>query len=268
MALPRYSSSQSILGDESKPATLTKSGSVSFEVKLFFATITLLSWPVSMMYFLYQKPSVAYWFGKWEIMLAYSICIWIVVMYFTFLMRFMGKGTAMVLLLVLPCAALAITCEVQELEFQMISERLLSADCSSSGGKTKLQEAWLVAQKTSFLCDQNLMKITGSSKEELEKVKRIENCPGYFDNLAKYQTEWNYLAHLEEAYQCGGWCSPGYPLWTMSKTPLDSCSLAAGSAMQNSIKHMGKQVAIFSFIVLVGVSLWLLLAPKWAREED
>jgi len=268
MALPRYNSSQSILGDESKPARLTKNAAVPFEGKLFFATITLLSWPVSMMYFLYQKPSVAYWFGKWEIILAGSICIWIVVMYLAFLLKFMAKGTAMVCLLVLPCAALAITCEVQELQFQMISESLLSQDCSSNGDKVKLESAWLVAQNTSFYCDKYLMKITGSSMDEMERVKRFENCPGYSDNVAKYQTEWNYLAHLEKAYQCGGWCSPGYPLWTMSKTPLDSCSLAAGSAMNNSIKHMGMQVSIFSFIVLVGVSLWLLMAPKALREED
>merc|ERR1712086_441868 len=132
---------------------------------------------------------------------------------------------------------------LQELQFQSISGALQSQDCSASLGKDTIQHAWLVAQNTSLTCDKYLMKLTGSSKEELEEVTRIENCAGYYEAMPKYRKEWTYLKGLETSYQCGGWCSPGYPLWTRSKMPLDSCALAAGRAMDNSIKHMGMQVS-------------------------
>ena len=45
--------------------------------------------------------------------------------------------------------------------------------------------------------------------------------------LVTYKKEWTYLQQLEHTYQRGGWCVPHYPLWATSKTPLDSCALAA-----------------------------------------
>lgn len=72
-----------------------------------------------------------------------------------------------------------------------------------------------------------------------------------------------YLRDLELSYQCGGWCYPDYPLWALSKTPLDSCANAAGRAMEKSILHMGTQVSVFAIAVLISSSLWLLgLLPK------
>lgn len=253
-----------ILGNESKRRGL---GAISFEVKLFFAVIILLSWPVSICYFLYEKPSVSYWFGHWEIILANGIVIWTIAMYALFLFKLMSKGTATILLLVLPCTTLAISSELQELQFQFISAALGSQDCSSNVEKVHIQEAWEVAKNTSVNCDKYLMKLTGSSKEELAKVRRFESCPDYYQAMGSFEKEWMYLRGLELSYQCGGWCTPDYPLWTLSKTPLDSCSLVAGHAMKSSIAHMGQQLSVYSFIILISVSLWLLLRPKWLQDE-
>jgi len=240
---------------------------IPYEVKLFFAVVVLLSWPMSSIYFLYQKPSVAYWFGHFEEILGAGIIIWTVIVYFIFVAKMIGRGTATVCLLVLPCTILAMSSELQELQFQFIGQALLSQDCSSHHTKVEIQGAWAAAKNVSTNCNKYLQDITGSPLEELEKIRRFENCPGYWEARAGHEKEWAYLQGLETSYQCGGWCTPDYPLWAVSKTPLDSCALAAGYAMGHSIDHMGSQVSAFSFIVIISVSLWLLVAPKWLREE-
>jgi len=269
MALPRYSMEDAILADDAKPTRQSNGiGAVSFEVKVFFSTMCLLSWPLSICYFMYQKPSVSYWFGNWEIILGAGIGIWLIAMYVLMAMKFLGKGTAMVALLIVPSTVLAVSCELQELQFRFISGALQSQDCSFNTAKVNIQQAWEVAYNTSLTCDKYLMKATGSSIQEVEAVRRFENCPGYYDAMGKYKKEWSYLAALEKDYQCGGWCTPGFPLWARSTTPLDSCALAAGHAMDSSIENMGKQVSIFSLILLISVSLWQLLLPKQLRGDD
>jgi len=234
---------------------------------VFFSTICLLSWPLSICYFLYEKPSVSYWFAGWEIILGAGICIWLVAMYILMAMKFISKSTSMIVLLIVPCTVLAVSCQLQDLQFQFISAALQSQDCSFNTAKVDIQQAWEVAYNTSLSCDKYLMKATGSSIQEVESVRRFENCPGYHDAMPKYKREWAYLAALETSYQCGGWCTPGFPLWARSTTPLDSCALAAGHAMDSSIANMGKQVSIFSLILLVCVSLWQLLLPKQLRDD-
>merc|ERR1719271_1982990 len=124
-----------------------------------------------MSYFLFRKPSVSYWFGQWQIILVSGILIWTVLVYFAFLCKLMGKSTATVFLLVIPCTVLVITSELQELQFKFISSALLSQDCSSNVQKVQLQQAWSVAKNTSMQCDKYLMNITGSPLAELEKVR-------------------------------------------------------------------------------------------------
>lgn len=241
---------------------------VPFEIKIFFAVAVLLSWPVAICFLLYGKPSISYWFGIWEMALAIGIIVWVLVMYFLFIFKFIGKTTATVCLLVLPCTALAISCEVQELQFQFISTALRSQDCRSNAAKVKLQQAWEAARKISTECDNQLMKETGSPLEQIREVRRFQNCPGYHDMEKEHSSEWTYFQELEKSYDCGGWCTPEYPLWRPSKTRLDSCSISAGFAMTNSISHMGTQVSVYALIVLTSVSLWLLLAPKWMKEDE
>jgi hypothetical protein len=241
--------------------------SVPFEVKVFCAVSLLLSWPLSMLYFLYHKPSVYYWFGRLEVIIATGVCIWLLIMYIGFVFKFIGKGTAVVCLLVLPCTALTITSELQEVQFQFISSALLSSDCSASDQKVQIQQAWFEAKTTATICYRALMNITGSSMAELKELPNLESCPGYYQAIQGHEKEFLYLKGLERSYQCGGWCFPDYPVWTSSKTVLDSCALAAGHAMQNSIAHMGAQVSVYCFIILISVSLWLLLAPKWLNDE-
>jgi len=199
--------------------------------------------------------------------MANGVVIWIVVSYLFFIFKLIGKGTATVFLLVLPCTVLAISSELQELQFQFIASALEVQDCSSNYDKAHVQQAWEVAKKTSVQCDKYLKNVTGASAKELAKVRRFENCPGYDEALVTYKKEWTYLQQLEHTYQCGGWCVPDYPLWETSKTPLDSCALAAGHSMGSSIKHMGSQVAVFSFIVMISVTTFLILAPNWLKEQ-
>lgn len=260
-----YKVEESIFGESKAGGGARK---VPFEIKIFFAVAVLLSWPVAICFLLYGKPSISYWFGVWEMALAIGIIVWTLAMYFLFILKFIGKTTATVCLLVLPCTALAISCEVQELQFQFISTALLSQDCRSNAAKVQLQQSWEAAHKVSTECDNKLMKETGSPLEQIREVRRFQDCPNYREVEADNKREWAYFQELEKSYDCGGWCSPSLPLWRTSKTPLDSCSISAGFAMTNSISHMGTQVSVYALIVLTSVSLWLLLAPKWMKDDE
>jgi len=240
---------------------------IAFEVKLLCAATVLLSWPVSICYFLYLKPSVRYWFGYFELFLGGGILLWILGMFFISMWKPVSRGMATVLVLLVPCAAFAISWQLQDLHFRFTAAALISTDCGADASKAYIQKAWTVAKNTSTNCDNYLTELTGAPLDQLSKVRRIENCPGYLEDMAEYEKEWIYLEALETKYQCGGWCYPDYPLWTSSKTPLDSCALAAGSAMGRSIQHMGTQVSVFAVAIFISVSLWLLFAPKPAHEE-
>jgi len=239
------------------------SHAVPFEAKLFFAVILLLSWPVAICFLLYTKPSISYWFGEWELVLGAGIIIWTIFNYFAYVIGAVGKGTATLLLLVLPCTVLAIVCEMQDLQFQFIATSLRSHDCNANKQKAYIQEAWLEASRVSAQCTKALSADTGAPEEEIMKVRKLEECAGYIEARKQYSREFSYLKGLEEKYTCGGWCEPNYPLWISATTPLDSCAISAGRAMTNSISQMGTEVAVYAFIVLVSVSSWLLLSPKW-----
>lgn len=237
-------------------------GSLPFEVKFFFFVCMVLSWPVSISLELYFKPSMYYWFGNWEILLSLGVIVWVLGMYMLLVSRLMSRTMAFVMMLVLPCSAFAISCGLQDLHFNAMSASLVSTDCSANPHKAYIEEAWRKAEEVSDNCNLGLMNVTGASLEETRKVRNFRNCPNYFKAEEKYPAEFHYLESLERLYLCGGWCKPNHPLWMPAITPLDGCATAAGLGVRSSIGQMGLQVACYSFVVLCGVALWLLLAPK------
>jgi hypothetical protein len=240
---------------------------VPFEFKLFFSVVILLSWPVTICAVLQSKPSVNYWFGDWAAMISIGVCIWTAFMYFVYIIGLCSRSMAAVLMLILPCTAFTIFCEVQDLRFQTMATALRSLDCTSHKDKFNLQQAWEAAHDVSVKCEANLQKLTGAPVKQIKQVRNFEDCQGYKEAESAHMKEFKYLKGLESKYSCGGWCHPDYPLWDHSDTPEDSCSIAAGRAMTNSIAHMGTQVAVYCFIVLATVSSWMLLAPKWLQDS-
>jgi len=240
---------------------------IAFEVKLLCAAAVLLSWPVSICYFLYLKPSVRYWYGYFELFLGGGILLWTLVVFFISMCKPVSRATATVLMLLLPCAAVAVSWQIQDLHFRFTAAALTSTDCGADASKAYIQQAWIVAKNMSNYCDVYLAKLTGAPLDQLSRVRRIENCPGYWEDRTEYGKEWKYLEDLETKYQCGGWCYPDYPLWAVSQTPLDSCALAAGHAMGKCINHMGTQVSVFAIFVFISVSLWLLFASKTMHDD-
>jgi hypothetical protein len=239
-----------------------------FEVKLFFCAMLLLSWPVSMCLFLSFKPSVAYWFGSSELIIAVGVIVWIILSYVMFTAGALKRVTATLCILVLPCTVMAIFSEMQELKFKFLGTGLRSNECSSSSEKVHIQEAWIAAKNLSVKCDQYLMQATGAPINQIMDVRRFDACPGYSALYVVHKPEWDYIETLEGNYRCGGWCFPSYPLWKTANYTLDSCSLAAGQAMENSISHMGAQIGFYCFAVMLCITLLLVLAPRWLQEED
>lgn len=249
-----------------KGGVVDEHGNVHFEVKLFIAAAMLLSYPLVLCVLFTWKPSVAYWLGNWTLKIAVFIMIWEVVFFFIFVTKFIRKGAATILMLVLPAAVLAISCQLQDVSFKYTSATLISPDCHASPTKAQLQGSWLAAQAFFENCTKTLAEGQGVSLKETQQVTPMWSCPGYDKASLTYGKDWTYLRGLEVTYRCGGWCAPSIPLWSYSEIVQDSCSLVAGRAMQRSISQLGMMVAAYSCVVMLSVSFFLIMTDF--SDED
>mmetsp|Transcript_100181 Transcript_100181/g.188771 ORF Transcript_100181/g.188771 Transcript_100181/m.188771 type:complete len:268 (+) Transcript_100181:147-950(+) len=234
-------------------------GNVHFEVKLFIAAGMLLSYPLVICVLFGFKPSVAYWLGNWTFRMAVFIMIWELVLFFTFVTKFIRKGAATIFMLILPAAVMAVACQLQEVNFKSISAMLISPDCHASPAKAQIQASWEAAGVFFDNCTKTLADGQGVSVEETRLVTPMYTCPGYQKEALKYGKDWVYIQGLEETYRCGGWCFPDKPLWYFSATAMDSCSLVSGRAMQRSISSLGMMVAVYACVVMLSVSCFLVM---------
>lgn len=235
---------------------------VSFEVKLLFMVAILFFYPVALCVQLYRKPSVQYWVGPEILYVSIFVVLWILACHFALVARTLKRSNGALVMVIIPGALLAITCQVQELHIRSVASALLSQDCTSFEDKARLERAWTSAHDVVSNCSSTLSDITGASPSDTRQILRVENCDGYAHGYATYGAEWDYLTYMEEEHHCGGWCESHRAVWQPSERVQDSCSLAAARVMGGSIARLGRQVTVYSAILLFCASLSLLVMPS------
>lgn len=245
-----------------------KGGNLPFEVKLLFGVCVLLSYPIAICLQLNSKFEIRHWYGSSWLLIPVLIMLWLVFCYFAFIKRLLRGVLAPVCMLVLPSAVLALTCQLQQMRMRTLATGLVSGDCSAFLGKTALEDAWNAAFVFYRSCCTDLAGLTGASLDATMRVQRIENCPGYTEIERIHHHDWRYLQYLEHVHRCGGWCYAGQPVWHNEEHMQDSCALSDGRSMHDSLLKMGNQVSVYSFVLMLGVSVGLLLFPGSVMPMD
>lgn len=241
---------------------------IPFEVKMLFCVFVLLSYPAALCLMLYNHRSVRYWCGDWQLPFLAAVAVAVLFSYFISTLGYMRKNLAVVLMLIVPSALLAVGCELLLLSVRWTSAELNAHDCSATPSKARLQTAWLEAYDLHSACLQHLTNVTGASLQQEWLVTPLQSCQGYASRWPEFGAQWSYLQEMEEKYHCGGWCEPARPMWYTSPLPQDSCSVAVGRALAGGVATTTKQVSTYALIVTLGVSLILLLVPKWLQLDD
>merc|ERR1719329_327932 len=210
---------------------------------------------------LHRKPSVQYWVGHGIFYVGIFVVLWILAFHFALVARALRRSNAALVMVIIPAASLALTCQVQEIHVRSVAASLLSLDCTSFESKAVLERAWTSAQDILSNCSSALSDATGASPSDTRRILRLQTCPGYAEGYATYGAEWDYLAYMEKEHHCGGWCESRRAVWQPSGRVQDSCAIAAARVMGGSIARLGHQVTVYAAILLVCASLALLFLP-------
>merc|ERR1719329_1231865 len=165
---------------------------------------------------LHRKPSVQYWVGHGIFYVGIFVVLWILAFHFALVARALRRSNAALVMVIIPAASLALTCQVQEIHVRSVAASLLSLDCTSFESKAVLERAWTSAQDILSNCSSALSDATGASPSDTRRILRLQTCPGYTEGYATYGAEWDYLAYMEKEHHCGGWCESRRAVWQPS----------------------------------------------------
>jgi hypothetical protein len=140
-------------------------------------------------------------------------------------------------------------------------------DINAAAVKRQLGDQWKAALKFYSGCIQNTVKNDPRvpSEEMAVKIYRIQECSGYFEQLAVEGTHWKYLQAVEDRYRCAGWCGKGPPMWSLMPVK-DTCSASVAALMRNKIARAMDQIIVYSFLSLALVSTILVTLGTDARR--
>jgi hypothetical protein len=135
--------------------------------------------------------------------------------------------------------------------------KLGASGCKSFAPSLALDEAYSTAKN--FL--QECKEATGTDNIV------IQECEGYSEALQENTNTWHYLQHCEQQYQCAGWCEiASSPLWTLTSSSLDPCSVVIGQMMGERVRRMSSQLLGWSLGLISLASLvFAVLLPAFRK---
>uniref|UniRef100_A0A7S1A330 Uncharacterized protein n=1 Tax=Noctiluca scintillans TaxID=2966 RepID=A0A7S1A330_NOCSC len=216
---------------------------------LLFATPIFLCCEVGM------DQDASYWLGR-RVLLSFLLvpCYTIVYAIHTYFTK-PGKN-AIMFSLIGSCIVLLYLSDTTLTDSYEVVNTLTSPECHS-GKKAEIDGQWVNASTFFSECTARLAARDGTSQKVAAQRYRMAECAG-FDSFAD---EWAYLAHVEEYFQCAGWCSSGAQLWSRQKAS-NSCSQAVGRYIQDSVQWRLMQVTCYSAVALGMLTLLMIfVAP-------
>jgi len=138
-------------------------------------------------------------------------------------------------------------------------------DCLSFPAKHATEMQFQNAKLYYANCVNEISNQTGVSIPAAVSLYRITDCMNY-NYQVKHNPDWPYLQRLEETFRCGGWCSPGQPLWTFQFTK-DSCSRAVADTLRYKVKWSMLQVVVYSLVTLGLACTILLVLPSLLQQQ-
>jgi len=234
----------------------------TFQNKLTFALLLVISFPVVSCAWTSLNPDMAYWVGLSGFWAAAGSVFWLLVGHAVLSVSSISRRDASLLLLIVPFMLLLAATHHQKFEALSASAQLGLRDCTAYPATERLELAWQDARSLFDNCVQLQVNLTGQPVAEVELVTALPRCPGYSKLLRSHPSELGYLQHLETTHHCSGWCRKHKALF--GRTALegdwvqDRCSLVAASYVQE-VERTASQTLIYctgSFLLLgAGFSL-------------
>lgn len=223
------------------------------------ASVLIFALPVTKAIAIATDVNVTFWLGR-----ALLFCT-ILAMLFLVVASAVHWGTgrpskfAVVVALVGTSSAIMLGGNFAMTQAMSLSLRFSSTDCSSFPGKYALERDWQEA----FVFHKDC-----SGRRSGETGYRIQDCAGY-ETMSKGHN-WEYLAQLEQDYDCAGWCTAARrPLWRLSGRTglLDPCSSVVAGIFNDRVRPVGLQLVVFGVGLLLLTALLLtLLGPALRRR--
>lgn len=222
--------------------------------------------PIILSYHVGRDPQVLFWIGdyiNWVIFLP-VLYVWAHI-YHT--MYRVPSKVVVVICLIGSCIVILVLGEHVLLDAYGRANELTARDCETFPRKMQLQRSWEAARTYYANCMTSMAGDLGISYESAVATYRIGDCSDYPTQLDQ-NSDWTYLASLEEQHLCAGWCEPGHAIWTLG-TVRDSCSSTVADIMNNKIRWTMLQVVVYTVIVLCLASVMLVaIGPNiWRYNE-
>jgi len=252
--------------EDEEPESMDGLVKLPFEVKLTFVTAVVLFHPVVLIWRLFTRNDVLFLLGGWAIWVAASIPPWVMLCHLSMMRKAIPFRLAPIVVLILPAAILALTCQMQTFQFAGHQVQLTARDCENFPVKARLDRSWWRAHELWDKCTRDLAQATGASQKEAQLFARFESCPGYrqiVQHEAHLASDWKFLQDAEKTHRCGGWCTVQPSIWRATAPLDDSCSMAVGRAFMGTAR-MSFQATVYAGVLLTITSLVLVLRPNWS----
>lgn len=204
--------------------------------------------------YLVDDPIVVFWMGDGLKVVPFLPILFIAIGHLLHQRRRAPSKVAVLLSLIGSSLTLGFAANRIAVRALVLGDRFEASDCDPFAEKHKLQVSWQAASDYRAGCEPS--GPSGST---------IQSCPGYEEELAKHP-DWAVLAHLEVEFECGGWCEPRKPLWTLGAR-RDSCSTVAAQIFSDKVMEQAIQVVVYSVAVLVLTSVTLILLGPSLRDR-
>jgi len=134
--------------------------------------------------------------------------------------------------------------------------KLGESDCQGFAASLALQDAYATAKDYLHECKE------AAGADDMV----IQECEGYAEAFNEHRKTWSYLQHCEEQFQCSGWCSAGPPLWTLTTSMTDHCSVVVAQMMGEKVKRTSAQLLGWSLGLISLASLgFAVLLPAFRK---
>mmetsp|Transcript_68499 Transcript_68499/g.135371 ORF Transcript_68499/g.135371 Transcript_68499/m.135371 type:complete len:273 (+) Transcript_68499:102-920(+) len=252
--------------EDDEPESMDSLVKIPFEVKLTFVTAVVLFHPVVLIWRLFTRNDVFFLLGGWAAWVAAVVPPWVMLCHISMHKKAIPFRVAPIIVLVLPAAILAITCQLQSWQFAGQQVQLTARDCESFPVKARLERSWWRAYELWDSCTKELARTSGASQQEVKAFARFESCSEYRplilheDHLAN---DWKFLAETEHTHHCGGWCTVQPSIWRAGSPIGDSCSMAVARVFVGT-GRMSFQATVYVGLLLMSTSVALVLRPNWS----
>lgn len=225
--------------------------------------------PIWLTVHLGQDRTVLYWLGPWCRIAAVLPLIFLVG-HMAHLKKHRPSKPVVVLCLLVPTVFFLVLSQDISSRAANMADQLFSTDCDIVNGKRQLERSWETARNLYVKCLKDTVRLAPASQNltysAALQLYRIQDCDEYANEERLHRADWAYLWYLEDEYDCAGWCTSNFPLWTFKETQ-DSCSVAASQIFEEKIAKRAGQVMLYSFGTLLGTSALLLTAGPFLRAR-